>query len=321
MTTSLIAFGANLGNRVETFERACQQLSAHEEITVVARSQHHQTSPIGGPAGQEDFLNAAILIDTSLSAQQLLVRLQAIETQLGRRRQQRWDRRPIDLDLLLYDTLTLEDDQLEVPHPHMAFRRFVLEPAVEIAPTLVHPTSGWSIQQLHAHLDDAKNYLALVGPAGSGKTDVARVVCEQLGGYPALTSTFRPIHDKPEVAEEQLIKQRLEELETVSQRLESTTGDKATLRFAISDFWLKQSFAYLQEQLDPPTQERFLAAWKPTVSQALQPKLRILLEPEGNSTRLSELAQQPLQGPLLRLTDCRPQAVVEEVSAAILSMQ
>ena len=181
MTTSLIAFGANLGNRVETFERACQQLSAHEEITVVARSQHHQTSPIGGPAGQEDFLNAAILIDTSLSAQQLLVRLQAIETQLGRRRQQRWDRRPIDLDLLLYDTLTLEDDQLEVPHPHMAFRRFVLEPAVEIAPTLVHPTSGWSIQQLHAHLDHAKNYLALVGPAGSGKTDVARVVCEQLG--------------------------------------------------------------------------------------------------------------------------------------------
>jgi len=319
MTTSLIAFGANLGNRAESLEQACLELSAHEEITVVARSQHYQTSPIGGPAGQEDFLNAAILVDTSLSPQQLLARLQEIEIQLGRRRQQRWDQRPIDLDLLLYDTLTREDDQLQIPHPHMAFRRFVLEPAVEIAPTLVHPTSGWTIQQLHAHLDRAKNYLALVGPAGSGKTDIARAVCEQLGGYLALTSTLPPTHDKPEVAEEQLIEQRLQELETVSQQIEGAT--EATRMFAISDFWLNQSFAYLQEQLDPAAQEHFLAAWETTVSQALQPKLRILLEPDGKPTPLSDLAQQPLQGPLLRLTDCRPQAVIEEVSAAILSMQ
>jgi len=321
MTTSLIAFGANLGNRVETFERACQQLSADEEITVVARSQHYQTSPIGGPSGQEDFLNAAIRIDTTLSPHKLIVRLQQIETQLGRRRHQRWDQRPIDLDLLLYDTLTLEEEQLQIPHPHMAFRRFVIEPAAEIAPTLLHPTSGWTLAQLHAHLDHAKNYLALVGPPGSGKTDAARAVCEQLGGYLATTPPFPITHQTPQAVEEQFIDQRLEELKTVSQQVERTTGDGTSPVFAISDFWLNQSVTYLQEALDPPAQDFFLAAWETIFSQSVQPKLRILLEPEGKPTKLSELAQRPLQGPLLRLTDCRLPAIVEEVSAAVLSMQ
>ena len=162
MTTSLIAFGANLGNRVESLDQSCQRLSSHEEITLVARSRPYQTSPIGGPAGQEDFLNAALLVDTSLSPQQLLLLLQTIETELGRERQQRWDQRPIDLDLLLYDTLTIDEEKLQVPHPHMAFRRFVLEPAVEIAPALIHPSSGWTIQQLYEHLNTATNYLALI---------------------------------------------------------------------------------------------------------------------------------------------------------------
>ena len=319
MTTSLIAFGANLGNRTKCLEQACQRLSSHEHITVAARSRHYRTSPIGGPAGQEEFLNAAILLDTSLSPQQLLLQLQKIETELGRQRQQRWDQRPIDLDLLLYDTLTLNEDKLQVPHPHMSFRRFVLEPAAEIAPTLVHPDSGWTIQQLCQHLNTAKNYLALVGPPGSGKTVAARNVCEHLGGHPVLTAPLQTTADKPEKVEAQLIKQRLQQLQVAEQQIAAST--ETALTFAISDFWLNQSYAYLQETLDQQAQEEFLANCELTVSQALQPKLRVLLEPGTTGTALSELVQQPLQGPLLRLTDCSPQAVVEEVSAAVLSMQ
>ena len=321
MTNSLIAFGANLGNRTESLDQACQRLSTHEQVTVVARSRHYQTSPIGGPAGQEQFLNAAILIDTSLSPQQLLVLLQRIETELGRDRQQRWDQRPIDLDLLLYDTLTLDEDQLQIPHPHMAFRRFVLEPAVEIAPTLIHPNNGWTIQQLYEHLNTAKNYLALIGPPGSGKTDAARNVCERLGGHLALTPDLPPTSERVEEIETLVIEQRLRQLEAVAERIMPATENGTAPTFAISDFWLNQSYAYVQETLEQQAQEQFLAHWETTVSQALQPKLRVLLEPAEGQTELSKLAQQPLQGPLLRLTDCRPQAVVEEVSAAVLSMQ
>ena len=319
MTTSLIAFGANLGNRTQCLEQACQRLSSHEHITVAARSHHYRTAPIGGPAGQEDFLNAAILLDTSLSPQQLLLELQKIETELGRRRQQRWDQRPIDLDLLLYETLTLDEDKLQVPHPHMSFRRFVLEPATEIAPTLVHPNSGWTIQQLYEHLNTAKNYLALVGPPGSGKTVAARNVCKHLGGHPVLTAPLQTTANKPEEIEAQLIKQRLHQLQAADKQIAGSAATAPT--FAISDFWLNQSYAYLQETLNQQAQEEFLGNWELTVSQALQPKLRVLLDPGTTETGLSKLTQQALQGPLLRLTDCSPQAVVDEVSAAVLSMQ
>ena len=183
MATSLIAFGANLGDPAACFDRTCRRLSGHQQITLVARSRHYTTAPVGGPAGQPDFLNAALLIETSLSPQELLLLLNQVELDLGRQRQARWDQRVIDLDLLLYDTVTVNVDNLMIPHPRMAFRRFVLEPAVEIAPSLIHPQTGWSVQQLFDHLCSARNYIALVGPAGSGKTKLAIEVSEQLHGH------------------------------------------------------------------------------------------------------------------------------------------
>jgi 2-amino-4-hydroxy-6-hydroxymethyldihydropteridine diphosphokinase len=328
MTTSLIAFGANLGNRTETLDQTCQRLSSHEEITRIARSRPYQSSPIGGPAGQEDFLNAALLIDTSLSPRQLLLLLQTIETELGRQRHQRWDQRPIDLDLLLYDTLTIDKEELQVPHPHMAFRRFVLEPAVEIAPALIHPSSGWTIQQLYEHLNSATNYLALIGPTGSGKTKLARDVCDRLGGQLVLAPALPATTEAPEEVETQLMEERLQQLDALAELITPSTGSGITLTFAISDFWLNQSYAYVRKTLSQEAQEQFQGHWKTIVSQALQPKLRVLLDPAAGETSpsgvqqvLRELALQPFQGPLLHLTDCHPLAVVEEVSAAVLSMQ
>ena len=92
---------------------------------------------VGGPAGQRAFLNAAARLETSLPPAELLARLQRIEWHLGRTgAKTRWAARTLDLDLLLYDDLVLSTPYLTLPHPRMAFRRFVLEAAAEVAPEM-----------------------------------------------------------------------------------------------------------------------------------------------------------------------------------------
>ena len=129
---------------------------------------------VGGPEGQRPYLNGALLLETSLEPEALLTRLLQIEAELGRCRSTRWDQRTIDLDLLLYDSLVVRSPELELPHPRMAVRRFVLEPAAEVAGSMVHPTIGWSVDRLLEHLCSATPYAAIVGPPESGKTELAR---------------------------------------------------------------------------------------------------------------------------------------------------
>ena len=316
MATSLIAFGANLGNRSDSLDRASQRLSEHPQVELTARSQPHQTKPVGGPPGQEDFLNAALLINTTLSPHQLLKLLQEVEAELGRERVKRWGQRTIDLDLLLYDSLILSDEHLQVPHPHMSFRRFVLEPAAEIAATLVHPQNGWTIQQLLNHLESTGNYVALVGPPGCGKTNMVNRVSERLSGQPLLTPPAPGVTTNE--SELKFIEQRVAIL--ASFKTSEPTG------FAISDFWLPQSVAYLAYHHDAETTGSLPAHVRQTFSAALQPKLRVLIDvtpddPEGIQQRLRELALQPQQGPLLHLATADPEVLLQEVEAAIQSMR
>src|SRR5262249_50809739 len=116
-------------------------------------------------------------------ATELHQRLAEIELELGRRREQHWGPRMIDLDLLLYDDLVLDTPTLTVPHPRMAFRRFVLEPAADVAPDMSHPTIGWSIRELLDHLNLAKPYVALMGVPGSGKTLLAERLSQVACAY------------------------------------------------------------------------------------------------------------------------------------------
>ena len=102
--------------------------------------------------------------------QALLAEFQKVEADLGRQRNEHWGPRTIDLDLLLYDDLTLADPDLVVPHPRMAWRRFVLEPAAEVAPEMLHPGTGWTIARLLDHLNQTPWYLAIAGPIGVGKS-------------------------------------------------------------------------------------------------------------------------------------------------------
>lgn len=149
----LIALGSNLGDREQTLSRACERLAKHAEVEEFVCSSWHATSPVGGPS-QGEFLNGAAYFRTAFSPLGVLSLLQETERELGRETVERWGPRLIDLDLLLYgdEVIGDEDAQLVVPHPRMAFRNFVLQPANEVAPQMRHPLIGWTIADLWLHL-------------------------------------------------------------------------------------------------------------------------------------------------------------------------
>jgi 2-amino-4-hydroxy-6-hydroxymethyldihydropteridine diphosphokinase len=151
MPTAYIALGSNLpspaGAPSDTLDAALLHLS--ELGTLLARSTYHQTEPVGY-ANQPAFLNAAASLETTLDPQTLLQRLLAIERCLGRDRDQAIPNGPrtLDLDLLFYENCILQTESLELPHPRVPDRAFVLVPLAEIAPTFVHPQSGKTVSQL-----------------------------------------------------------------------------------------------------------------------------------------------------------------------------
>ncbi len=165
MPRALIALGSNLGDRKRLLDAAVQRLAATAGVQSVRASSWHETRAIGGPANQPPFLNGAAVLETSLSPVSLLEALERIEQDLGRTRSQRWEPRTIDLDLLLFDVVVVRTPKLTLPHPRMATRHFVLEPAAEVAPALVHPAIGWSVAQLRDHLRLQYRTWPLAAPA------------------------------------------------------------------------------------------------------------------------------------------------------------
>jgi 2-amino-4-hydroxy-6-hydroxymethyldihydropteridine diphosphokinase len=151
MPRAWIALGGNQGCVRETFERTLTLLNRSPENCVISSSQNYTTSPVGASAGGR-FLNAAVEIETSLTPFELLTQLHAIEAALGRIRTLHWGPRTLDLDLLFYADAILETPTLTVPHPHLWFRRFVLEPLVEISPHLTHPQINLTVGELAQRL-------------------------------------------------------------------------------------------------------------------------------------------------------------------------
>ena len=130
--TAYLGLGSNLGDREALLARALERLTSPPGVWITALSSLYATAPVG-PQDQPEFLNLAVEVTTSLAPQDLLAACQAIETALGRVRAERWGPRTIDLDLLLYGELRLAEPGLELPHPRMLERPFVLQPLAEIA--------------------------------------------------------------------------------------------------------------------------------------------------------------------------------------------
>lgn len=152
-----LALGTNLGDRRVNLRAALDALPP--EVVILVESKIYET-PAWGFKDQPAFLNMVIKGTTELTPEELLKHIKQLETRLGREPSFRWGPRLIDIDLLFYDELVLHTSQLEIPHPRLHERAFVLVPLAEIAPDLIHPTLGRTIRQLLNGVD--KNGIAPV---------------------------------------------------------------------------------------------------------------------------------------------------------------
>jgi 2-amino-4-hydroxy-6-hydroxymethyldihydropteridine diphosphokinase len=160
LKTAYLALGSNIGDREANLRDAVRRMES-EGIRVVARSSLYETVP-QELLDQPSFLNAVVEVETDLFPMQLLARVQQIERAMGRRRVTPKGPRNIDIDILFYGRAVIGTAELEVPHPRIAQRRFVLEPLAEIAPDFRHPVTGKTAGEM----------LAGLGPQGVRRLDV-----------------------------------------------------------------------------------------------------------------------------------------------------
>jgi 2-amino-4-hydroxy-6-hydroxymethyldihydropteridine diphosphokinase len=128
---AFLGLGSNLGDRPANLQAAVDRLGEREGIRVVRSSRVYETDPVGGPP-QPAYLNAVIEIETELDPRELLTACLDVERDLGRVRSERWGPRTIDIDVLTFDRLTVDEPDLTVPHPRMHERGFVLAPLAEL---------------------------------------------------------------------------------------------------------------------------------------------------------------------------------------------
>jgi 2-amino-4-hydroxy-6-hydroxymethyldihydropteridine diphosphokinase len=153
MIRSYIGLGANLGDATATLKSAVAALRTLADSHVFAVSRLYRSAPLG-PAGQPDYWNAALLLETTLTPHALLAALQAIENEHGRVREVRWGARTLDLDLLLYGHDEIATADLVVPHPELASRNFVVHPLLDINAELRLPDGRLLASLPSAHDDN-----------------------------------------------------------------------------------------------------------------------------------------------------------------------
>jgi 2-amino-4-hydroxy-6-hydroxymethyldihydropteridine diphosphokinase len=177
-----IALGGNVGNSEETFRTALVNLAADNRAAITRVSSIHRTRAVGPRSGGE-FLNAAAEIETNLEPLQLLDALKELERRAGRTAGEHWAPRPLDLDLIFYEDRVIEHPRLSVPHPACWYRRFVLDPLVEIAADVRHPVKAISVSQLRARLLERPLRLGLAGSSAREREQLRRALAASSGEF------------------------------------------------------------------------------------------------------------------------------------------
>lgn len=326
MPVCLIGIGSNLGDRQGMLERAVNPFRLAPDITVLQVSRWLETAPVGGPPGQQAFLNGAITIETALSPRALLNRLHRIERDAGRERKLRWEARTLDIDLLLYgqeriDDVDCEGGELVVPHPRLAVRRFVLAPAAEIAAEMVDPATGWTISRLLEHLETAPGYVALSASVASVRPTLAQELAHDWSEryLTARCLTAPPLRpDFAALTPSQMWSVLQQTLATQAALLsaagwpETAAARSAGAPPAVSDFWFDDLAAIARRWLPPHRLEPFLGNWRAARAQIVRPLFVV-------ATGQAEFPADA--GPVLRCQSATDDGIKQEVRAAVTGMQ
>ena len=166
-TRAYLSLGSNVGDRAASLKHAISRLGALGDV--VAVSSFYETEPVE-VTSQPWFLNCAVALDTGLTAEGLLVGILGVEQEMGRRRIAKKGPRNIDIDILLLGDEVISVAALDVPHPAMHLRRFVLEPLVEIAPTALHPVLKRSVRELRDALPRGEQAVRVVAILKGGRS-------------------------------------------------------------------------------------------------------------------------------------------------------
>ena len=150
MIEAYVGLGSNLGDRLGNLGAAVDKLAREPGFTLRKVSLAYESEPVGPP--QPHYLNAVAQVGTLLSPRATLQRLRGIEEAMGRVRREKWGSREIDLDLLLFGDRAIEETGLQVPHPLLAQRAFVLVPLCEVGPDLWHPVARMTVDELRHRL-------------------------------------------------------------------------------------------------------------------------------------------------------------------------
>lgn len=154
-----LSLGSNVGDRAANLLKAIELLS--KNVGKIAKKSHvYETQPWGNPE-QDLFLNQVVMLNSAQEPREILEKISRIERELGRERKEKWGPRTIDIDILLYGKRVVRDKGLEIPHPELHRRAFVLVPLMEIAPELEHPILKKQIDDLFMQCDDLSDVVML----------------------------------------------------------------------------------------------------------------------------------------------------------------
>lgn len=314
MARSLIGLGSNLGDRATILHQALQLFEQHIGI-VHAASSFFPTRPVGGPANQPEYLNAAAVCECKQPPSELLAALQSLERQFGRQRDEKWSSRTLDLDLLLYDQVVQATPELTLPHPRMAFRRFVLQPAAEVAPQMIHPPTEFTILDLLQRLDVKPIHIAVLG-------EQAELIVQDAAARSGSCALLQSSLIAGRSAE------RNELLELVQPALDAwKLATQNHPRAIVSDFWI----GAFTPSTGPAAGQTDFSKWSTVTGTIPQefgsPHLVVWLEPNGGlatvegTEALRQTVFRKRQFPVLVLHRATITSAAAEIVAAIEAME